>query len=565
MKSKLIATTILGTGLLFNANAYAAGIKVKNPNETTISVIDQGEITTGFINGVQYTTEESFLNALGTISGLSVSGASTITIDPGNGIEKIKGTFADLQALISDPTKAQALGIELDQDDIEELKELEGLILSLNVIQAGNSKEFNDIKQLANSKSTLAQLEAQANPTAETQQQIQQLQTDIAANSTANLTPNSAETQEILKTQAEILAKLSQLDDKLSRADFAKKIDELKALKDTLFVDASKTKTLSELTPVQKPDTITTDTLSASADAITGVVDNRLHGFTAAGVASGDFLQSFGGWVKGLYTKAEQKAHGLTTGYKLDQSGATIGFDAGDDIKIGAAYSFTKSRVTAKGISAKENINSHIGTIYGLATINDQFFTSGQGSYGISNIKKSRNTADTNNNVASAKTKGNVASGKLEFGYDYNLENSALHFVPSVGVAHNSVSVKGYKETGSGLNRKIGKRTTSRTSALLGVMTKYEVNMGSFALLPEIHVNVDYALSSKNADTKITVIDGLDPLVTPSTKLTKMKYTVGTSVKLIQSKAFNAGVGYDLGLAKKFMSHTGSINVRAEF
>lgn len=651
MKKKLIVTTILGTGLLFNANAYAAydmtGINninelyqrvnatklydtgtydeivfyslknpeyaikaedslyfvngeahnsresaltasnslsfmdfsdqqatltsqarvsnddnmeliIRNPNGTSVKINSES----GFVNGTKYTTEESFLNALFTPSGMYINENSKISAN---------GETLTLDQLFNDPKYAPALEAFAEMLDLDEgisLEEFKEGLKDFNNFQAQNDAGINQLtkaKQFTDDRNTLSLLEAKETRTAEEEQKVAQLRASLAANEGANLTPSSSDTQEILKTQAESLEQLKGSNNPIKQATYEAKLKQLESLQEAYFVDASKTKTLEELTPAQKPDTLTTDTLSASTDTITGVVNNRLHGFTAEGVASGDFLQSLGGWVKGLYTKADQKTHGLTPGYKLDQSGATIGFDAGDDVKIGVAYSFAKSRVTAKTINAKENITSHIGTIYGLTTMDNQFFAAGQGSYGISHIKKSRSTGDINNNVASAKTKGNVMSGKLEVGYDYIIQDSPFHFVPSVGVAHNTINVKGYKESGAGLNRKINKRTTSRTSALLGVMAKYEANVGAVALMPEVHANLDYAVNSKNADTKITVIDGLTPLVTPSAKLTKMKYNVGTSVKLIQSKVFNAGVGYDFGLAKKFRSHTGSVNVRAEF
>jgi outer membrane autotransporter protein len=198
--------------------------------------------------------------------------------------------------------------------------------------------------------------------------------------------------------------------------------------------------------------------------------------------------------------------------------------------------------------------------------MNNQFFVSGQGSYGGGdNIKKLRRTGDLLDHTASGTTKGRVTGGKVEVGYDYKIEKFSVSVVPTAGIAYNSVNVKGYRETGEGINRKISKRTTSKTSALFGIMTKYEALSGDFALVPEVHANVNYIINSKNSDTQITIIDNIPPMTTPAAKLPKLKYTIGTSIKLIEYKYFNTEIGYDLGLAKKFTSHTGLISFRAEF
>ena len=86
--------------------------------------------------------------------------------------------------------------------------------------------------------------------------------------------------------------------------------------------------------------------------------------------------------------------------------------------------------------------------------------------------------------------------------------------------------------------------------------------MGSMKVIPEVHAAIDYAFSSKNSDTKVKLIDGIDAIATPSEKLAKGYYNVGTSVKAVQSDMYEISAGYDLGIAKKFQSHTGTLKLR---
>jgi outer membrane autotransporter protein len=80
-----------------------------------------------------------------------------------------------------------------------------------------------------------------------------------------------------------------------------------------------------------------------------------------------------------------------------------------------------------------------------------------------------------------------------------------------------------------------------------------------------MHAGIDYAFSSQNSGTKVKIIDGIEPIVTPSEKLTKAFYIVGAGVQAIQSDNYEISAGYDMGFAKKFQSHTGTLKLRVKF
>jgi outer membrane autotransporter protein len=84
-------------------------------------------------------------------------------------------------------------------------------------------------------------------------------------------------------------------------------------------------------------------------------------------------------------------------------------------------------------------------------------------------------------------------------------------------------------------------------------------------IIPELRVGVDYAFNSKNSGTKVKIIDGIEPIITPSEKLTKAFYIVGAGVQAIQSDNYEFSAGYDMGFAKKFQSHTGTLKLRVKF
>ena len=346
------------------------------------------------------------------------------------------------------------------------------------------------------------------------------------------------------------------------------KLTELRTRLSMYLVDSSKITTAKGLPAVQASDTAITSGMLASNLVNAVIIDNRLGGFVGnGGIASGDIFQKYGAWVKGTYTNGQQKTFKLEPGYKFDQKGVTIGADTGDDEStIGIAYSFFKNDIKNKiNSSNKEDITSHIWSIYGLYAFDQNFFISGHGQCGFSTTKKKRATGDAANNIANAKPKGNIISGKATIGYIYDT-GANINLIPTLGIAYNDVKVKGYKETGNGLNRTVGKRSATRTSGLAGISAKYNADMNeSTKIVPEIHANIDYAFNTKHSSTAITILNGLDPIVTPAAKLSKAHYTVGASVMVTSSEKFDITGGYDLGLSKKFMSHTGTVKVRINF
>lgn len=457
-------------------------------------------------------------------------------------------------------TVANAIGSTLEQ----------GIASFRSEAQARNafSQTGSKIDQITNQNSQIKGL----------MDKIEELETKIA-NGQSNLQPQLNQTRDQLfssdqiktlrkapATQEElkIIVKAIQSDlnssNRLVKTSALDLLDELKAAQQYYLADASKTP-VSDLPPVQNPDTHTTGVLLNSSSTNNAVLGERISGFS--GIASGDdSVRTYGAWTKGTYSKGQQQAFKADPGYDFSQMGVTIGADVGDESLIGAAYSFFKNEVKSKSnASTKDKIDSHVGSIYGMYAVNPQVFVSGQAGYGFSKIDKRRLTGDAANNVATAKPDAHTISGRAEVGYAVAV-TEVVSVVPTLGISYSKVEVKGYTEKGNGLNRKVGKRHSERTSALGGASVKYLAELNDMKVVPELHANVDYAFNSKNSATTITLIDGLNPLVTPSEKISKAYYNVGTSVKVVASDAIDVSAGYDLGLSKKFMSHTGALKLR---
>lgn len=345
---------------------------------------------------------------------------------------------------------------------------------------------------------------------------------------------------------------------------FAKeKLEELRNDIEKYLVTDFTDKKAKDLPEVQKSDSSVTESLINSSMVTRDVIDSRMGDVT--GISSGDdYGNTYGVWARGMFSQGSQKAVKNSAGYKFDQKGFTVGADIGDESMVGIAYSYLKGTVKDKGTkSNKSDADTHAISLYGRYAITNEIFASGQTQLGFSKIKKKRATGDIANNIATAKPKGKTMAGKIELGYDFSYD-PAIHIIPTLGFSYTNAEVNGYTERGDGLNRSVGKRKSSRSSGIANVAAKYIITTGSTQIIPELRVGVDYAFDSKNSGTKVKIIDGIEPIVTPSEKLTKAFYIVGAGVQAIQSDNYEFSAGYDMGFAKKFQSHTGTLKVRVK-
>lgn len=380
---------------------------------------------------------------------------------------------------------------------------------------------------------------------------------------TKNVTRTTQEAQEALKILLQQVKKSKNSSESFKISNSAL-IDQLKENLDLFIHPDPENAEEKDLPPIQKSDALSSELLTfvnSSNFAHQSVINARTNSFI--GLPAGDLVNSYGFWLKGTFANGNQKARKRLAGYKFKTNGITIGADIGDESLLGIAFSTLKSNSkSTSNVLDKNNLNTYIGTLYGKYAITNQVFLSAQTSFGKSEIKKKRDSGDKLKTIIAAKTKATNTSGKLELGYDYIL-NSQIHFIPTIGVNHTNVKVNGYKEEGTGLVREISKRTTSKTSTSAGIMVMYITNISkNTKLTPEIHFNIDHAINTKNSDTTIKIIEAIDPIKISSEKLAKNYYSFGGSLKLNQSDRFEVSVGYDLGIAKKFISNQGSLKVR---
>ena len=140
----------------------------------------------------------------------------------------------------------------------------------------------------------------------------------------------------------------------------------------------------------------------------------------------------------------------------------------------------------------------------------------------------------------------------------------AVTLTPLAGVAFARYNDGGYTEKGTtNQNLTISRGATNRFEGVLGARVQFDAsNMDDMVVTPEAHGFVRHDFIGKNGETNIK-LDGL-PLTPKSVKPNNTLFNVGIGVNA-KSDMYEFGVGYDVNLAKDYVSHQGTLKVRLNF
>lgn len=334
----------------------------------------------------------------------------------------------------------------------------------------------------------------------------------------------------------------------------------------SLALQANNAKTAKEMPAMFSDDQASSEAMSMSSKAATDANRVRIApAYTA--VASGDESPiRRGAWVKGSLTRAEQKEHDKISAYNLSQTAASIGFDIGEDYVLGASYTLVNSEIKGKRFNKKDDVSTHIGSIYGSANFDNNIVTTGQIYYGISNIKKKRDASAKSKSVVTAKTKGKLFGGNVALGYNFRPEATNISILPMVGISYDKVTINAYSEKGAILARKkTDKRTESKAEgfAKLTLASSHKMDDAK-TLTGEVHGQFNYLFTHKDSGAK-GMLTKNQAFALKAPKAAKNSFGFGGSLTLNSNDQFEFALGYDYGMARKFHSHTGSLSAKVNF
>lgn len=337
---------------------------------------------------------------------------------------------------------------------------------------------------------------------------------------------------------------------------------------------------LSVVTPSKAVVSVTTGVMHAAQSTIGTRLDNISVGTNNnavgvskdIGVASGDELDSrYGVWGSPFYSQSTQKKNGNTPGYKGKSSGGTIGFDylANDNLTLGTALTLINTKIDHKNQKSGDTtkVESTLFSIYGVQQLPNNFFVQGIVSFGLNKVrnKEKRIINLTDDQTATGKYNSRSYSGEVLAGYRYDLANSQAVLTPMLGLRYGKFDDGGYTETGtSHRNMTVSKKSVDKVEGVIGGRMSFFSQTNNGLLMPEVHGFVSYDFKNKAPKVDARLNGAMAAMPTKTSKPERTLVNLGTSVT-IKHTITEYGFGYDAYLAKKLVSHQGSLKLRINF
>lgn len=279
--------------------------------------------------------------------------------------------------------------------------------------------------------------------------------------------------------------------------------------------------------------------------------------------AGGDASDRFGVWGDLTFGNATQKLRKSTPGYKATSYGAHVGVDTmlNDHMSVGLVLGNANNILKHKDAKAgdKTKANSWMFGAYGTYNLADNYFVQANAALAQTSVKANRQMLGA---TATGKYDAMAYAAEVRGGYRYRFDNAAL--VPTAGLRFNHLGDTSYTEKGGAVNKKVASKAASSISAVAGLSLSTALDMNGMAVTPEVHMNVDYALSNRAPKATYNLDGSTVKFAYKGDKPGKFAYNFGASAMAKQDN-MEYGVGYDARIADKYVGHQGSVKVKLSF
>ncbi len=195
------------------------------------------------------------------------------------------------------------------------------------------------------------------------------------------------------------------------------------------------------------------------------------------------------------------------------------------------------------------------------------WFVQGIISFGSSRVRnyEKRVINLTLDQTAMGKYNSTSYSGEVLGGYRYILADHQIVLTPMLGLRYAKFDDSGYTETGTNRrNMSVSKKSTDKIEGVIGGRALLASQIKDVLLIPEAHGFVSYDFKGKAPKVEARLNGALAPMPTKTSKPEKTFINLGTNLT-IKYRMMEYGFGYDTYLAKKYISHQGSLKVRVNF
>lgn len=286
------------------------------------------------------------------------------------------------------------------------------------------------------------------------------------------------------------------------------------------------------------------------------------------GVAAGDDIMRFGAWGMPLYNRITQKQRSGIAGYKAEAYGMLLGLDSmvSDDLILGIAASYidlnVKHRDYKKG--DKTNSKTYLLSLYGLQQLPNNFFMQAVATFTNSDVTNSETRRVTETSYQTAYAKYSSSSYGLEALVGYNRLRGSIILTPMAGIRYRRYVDGSYTETGIQRKLTVFRKAYDKVESVLGGRINTAKEVGGVIIIPELHGFFSYDLTGKHAKINAYMDGRSASLVSPEVKTPRASFNVGSSVTA-KYNLIEYGIGYDLQLASKMVSHQASLKIRVNF
>lgn len=305
-------------------------------------------------------------------------------------------------------------------------------------------------------------------------------------------------------------------------------------------------------------------TIQVRADAV-----RTASGETGTGISSGETLKGLGVWGQGFGSYATQDRRQDVDGYNAATYGLAFGADARvlDPLRVGLSLAYARTNVDDTGSrdGSGQKIGSYIGSLYSTYTAKswyvDSALTFGWHDYDSTRVISITGAATQ---VAKASFAGQQYGAKAEFGYPLPFGSAVV--TPLASLAYNRLHQDGYTETGAAAALTVaGSDTDSIRSGLGSKVSATVATLGNWNIKPNARAMWLHEFNGSAQDTTSTYVDGGSSFVTSGMKVAQEHFNLGVGLDVASVRNTTVSAKYDADLSDRYVSHTGSLQVRTEF
>ena len=306
---------------------------------------------------------------------------------------------------------------------------------------------------------------------------------------------------------------------------------------------------------------------------INAVLASRMSTVTASNsniVAAGDHdgLESrYGAWIKGIYSSGQNESSPGMSAFDTSGAGIVIGADAGfgDSNSVGIAYGYLSGEAKFKGIlsGAKNDVESHIFSLYGTYYLNDSVYTTAALSMSNSDIKMKSKRSINDNLIENVENKTNSKRFAMQLlGHYKYAATDNMDLIPFAGLGFARTAQNGFSDKidGSAGYIKMKDNTFNNTNLIVGASIQTCMEVAETPMMLSARLAYNYFFDDKfgKADMSLAEI----PLNIDIKRGGNSVFDFGVDLTANVTDMLNVGGSYDVRMSDKYANHTGALKVK---